>query len=97
MCELHSVHFHLDTSILSVTSRQSNEAFVLTLLGKKLDVSLLVNRKMKFRTRGGRDGALDAMRQLEIDGMGKLVLKKSKGSIKVCAPLNGTCTMLNIL
>ena len=86
MCELHSVHFHLDTGILSVTSQQSNEAFVLTLLGKKIDVSLLVNRKMKFRTRGKRDGALDAMRQLEIDGMGKLVLKKSKGSIKVCAP-----------
>ena len=47
-----------------------------------LDVSLLVNRK-KFRARGGHDGALDAMQRLEEDGMGKLVLKKSKGSVKV--------------
>ena len=37
----------------------------------------------KFRSRGGRDGALTAMRQLEADDLGKLVLKKSKGSIKV--------------
>ena len=57
----------------------SNEAFVLSLPGKILDVSLLVNRKKKFRARGGRDGALDAMQRLEEDGMGKLVLKKSKG------------------
>ena len=61
----------------------SNEAFVLSLPGKILDVSLLVNRKKKFRGRGGRDGALDAMQRLEEDGMGKLVLKKSKGSVKV--------------
>ena len=41
-------------------------------------MSLLVNRKKKVRSRGGRDGALTAMRQLEEDGLGKLVLKKSK-------------------
>lgn len=62
---------------------------------KKIDVSLLVNQN--FHTRGGRDGALDAMRPLETDGLDKLVLKKSKGSIRVCAPLKGTCTMLHIL
>ena len=61
----------------------SNEAFVLTLLGKSLDVSQLVNKKKKFRSRGGRDGAMQAMQELERDDSGKLVLKKSKGSIKV--------------
>lgn len=68
----------------NASSQQSNEAFVLALPGKTLNVSLLVNRKKKFRSRGGRDGALAAMRHLEEDGLGKLVLKKSKGSIKVC-------------
>jgi len=58
---------------------------VLTLPGQHLDVSLLVIKKKKFRTRGGREGALEAMKKLEQKGMGKLVLKKSKGSIKVCS------------
>ena len=62
---------------------QLNEAFVLLLLGKQLDVSFLVNQKKKFRSRGGRDGALKAMKNLEKSGIGKLVVKKSKGSIKV--------------
>ena len=43
-----------------------------------------VNKKKKFRARGGHDGALDAMRRLEEDGTGKLAVKKSKRSIKVC-------------
>ena len=43
----------------------------------------LVNKKKKFRSRGGRDGALSAMKQLEEDNLGKLVVKKCKGSIKV--------------
>ena len=77
------VHVGSTACVPNAITQQSNEAFVLTLPGKKLDVSWLVNRKKKFRSRGGRDGALDAMRQLELDGMGKLVLKKSKGSIKV--------------
>lgn len=59
------------------------EAFVLSLPGKSLDVPLLVNKK-KFRNRGGRDGALDAMRRLEEKGLGKLALKKSKGSVNYC-------------
>ena len=68
---------------MSGTSQQSNKAFVLsnTLPGRTLDVSLLVNRKKKFRSRGGRDGALGGMRQLEENGLGKLVLKKCKGSV----------------
>lgn len=63
---------------------QTNEAFVLTLPGRCLDVSSLINKKKKFRNRGGKDGALNAMRKLEECGMGRLVVKKSKGSIKVC-------------
>ena len=61
----------------------SNEAYVLLLPGKQLDVSQLVNKKKKFRTRIGRDGALSAMSNLETNGIGSLVLKASKGSVKV--------------
>ena len=78
--------YHYENGIASAEKplpQESNGAFVLTLPGKILDVSLFVNRKKKVRSRGGRDGALAAMRQLEEDGLGKLVLKKSKGSIKV--------------
>lgn len=62
---------------------QCNEAFVLTLPGGVLDVSFLVNKKKKFRSKGGRDGAIGTMQKLEKDGLGKLVMKKSKGTIKV--------------
>ena len=62
---------------------KTTEAFVLTLPGKCLDVSTLVNIKKKFRNRGGREGALYAMRQLAKDGMGELKEKKNKGSVKV--------------
>ena len=61
----------------------SNEGFVLCLPGQKLDVSLLINKKKKFRNRGGRDGAMAAMRKLDEDGLGKLIMRKSKGSIRV--------------
>ena len=67
----------------SPRTMQTNEAFVLTLPGRCLDVSSLVNKK-KFRHRGGKDGALNAMRKLEECGMGRLVMKTSKGSMKVC-------------
>ena len=64
----------------------SNETYVLTLSGKCLDVSHLVNKK-KFRSRGGRDGALNAMKHLEEDKLGKLAVKTEKGSIKVCSEM----------
>ena len=69
------------TSSASVTV--SNEAFVLTLSGKCLDVSTLVNKKKKFRFRGGKDGALKTMKELEESGLGTLLINKSKGSVKV--------------
>lgn len=65
-----------------------NEAFVLTLPGDVLDVSLLVNKQKKFRTRNGRDGALAAMKNLEKDGLGKLVVKSSKGTVTVSQYIN---------
>ena len=40
-------------------------------------------KKKKFRNRGGRDGAMAAMRKLDEDGLGKLIMRKSKGSIRV--------------
>ena len=49
-----------------------------------------MNKKKKFRNRGGRDGAISAMQALQDDGMGKLVLKKSKGSVKVYSLLIST-------
>ena len=63
--------------------QHSNEAFLLTLPGKVLDISWLVNKKKKFRSRGGREAAMDAAKQLEKDGMGKLIPKKNKGTVKV--------------
>ena len=65
------------------SSQKSTEAYILTLPGKCLDVSELVNKKKKFRNRGGREGALYAMQELAKDGMGELKEKKSKGSVKV--------------
>ena len=47
-----------------------------------------MNKKKKFRSKGGRDGAMAAMRQLEEEGLGELVLRKSKGSIKVRLYIN---------
>ena len=92
------IHMYIHTCIFTMTlfsgsvaktpsslsqNQSSNEAFVLSLPGKQLDVSSLVNKKKKFRSRGGRDGALSAMKSLEDNGLGKLVVKQCKGSIKV--------------
>jgi len=43
-----------------------------------------VSKKKTFHGRGGRDGSLDAKKQLEEDGMEELAAKKSKGLIMVC-------------
>lgn len=70
-----------------VDSAKSLKAFILTIPGDILDVSFLVNKKKKFRNRGGRDAAIESMKELECEGMGKLVLKDSKGPVKVLTPL----------
>ena len=58
----------------------SNEALCLTLPGNQLDLSALLKDK-KFRGRGNKEGALQAMRILEEDELGKLEEKQTKGSV----------------
>ncbi len=55
---------------------------LLTLPGKVLDLTKL-NKDKKFSLRGKIDGGLQAMRNLEQHGFGKLLVKTSKGSVKV--------------
>ena len=64
--------------------QESNEALLLNLPGKSLDVSFWVHQKRKFRNRGGIEAALQALKNLQEDGMGELQSKKMKGTVKVC-------------
>ena len=64
-------------------SRRSNEAVALLCIGKNIDVSSVVNTEKKFRRRGGIKGAIDAIKNLEAAGLGKLQLKSSHGEVKV--------------
>ena len=64
--------------------QESTEALILGLPGESLDVSYWVHKKRRFRHRGGIEGALQAMKNLQEIGMGKLEQKKGKGSMKVC-------------
>lgn len=64
--------------------QESTEALILGLPGESLDVSYWVHKKRKFRHRGGIEGALQAMKHLQENGMGKLEQKRGKGSVKVC-------------
>ena len=61
---------------------KSNEALCFTLPGSELNLSALLKDK-KFRGRGNKEGALQAMRILEEDERGKLEEKQTKGSVKV--------------
>ena len=71
-CKKYYVFGYELTGSVATTSgvTESNESFVLTLTGKCLDVSGLVNKKEKFRFRGGKE----AMKQLEESGLGKLII-----------------------
>ena len=68
--------------------QHSNEAFVLTLLGKHLDISWLVNKKKKFRRRCGQEAAMEAMKQLEKDGMELVPKTKAKEQSRFVNLLN---------
>ena len=57
--------------IADAKEKLTNEAFCLTLPGKVLNVSDLSAGK-KFRSRGWKTGALEAMRNLQADGFGEL-------------------------
>ena len=65
------------------TQQESTEALILGLPGDILDVSYWVNKKRRFRNRGGIEGALQAMKNLQKNKMGTLEQKKGKGSVKV--------------
>ena len=52
----------------------STAGYCLTLPGHQLDLGVLLQNK-KFRTRGNKDGALKAMRELESVGLGQLIKK----------------------
>ncbi len=67
--------------------QESVETLVLTLLGESLDVSFWAHKKRRFRNRGGIEGAFQAMKHLQEDGMGKLQPKRVKGTVKVCSSL----------
>lgn len=62
---------------------ENHEQFVLTMPGKIFDVSYIVNKKKWFRKRGGRDGAILTMQNLQKDGLGELKEKYNSGSHKV--------------
>lgn len=66
---------------------ESTEALILGLPGQSLDVSYWVHKKRRFRSRGGIEGALHAMKNLQENGMGRLEQKRGKGSVKVCSLL----------
>lgn len=75
-----------DDSVCETTKepqQESTEALILGLPGESLDVSYWVHKKRRFRHRGGIEGALKAMKNLQENGMGKLEQKKGKGSVKV--------------
>lgn len=56
---------------------KTTEGFCLTLPGVQLDVSVLLKEK-KFRGKGNKDGALQAMRNLQEEGLGQLKEKENK-------------------
>ena len=53
------------------SSGRTTEALCLMLPGKVLHLSALLTAK-KFRTHGNKEGAIQAMRSLEADGLGHL-------------------------
>jgi hypothetical protein len=75
-----------ESAVLSPTGGSVNgkttEAFCLTLQGQQLNLSALLKEK-KFRHRGHKEGALQAMRNLMDDDMGKLEESSAKGSVRV--------------
>ena len=58
------------------SSKILNAAYTLTLPGRILDLSNLLSNK-KYRNQGNKDGALAAMKKLEIDGLGKIKKKET--------------------
>ena len=79
---LTGVNAESKTARITQSGGRSNEGLCLTLPGSQLDLSVLLKEK-KFRGRGNKEGALQALRNLDDDGLGKLEEKQTKGSMKV--------------
>ena len=60
----------------------STAAYCLLLTGATLDLSALLSSK-KFRTKGGKEGALAAMRLLQSDGLGILTGQKAHRGVSM--------------
>ena len=60
----------------------STAAYCLLLTGATLDLSSLLSSK-KFRTKGGKEGALAAMRLLQSDGLGTLTGQKAHRGVSM--------------
>ena len=60
----------------------STAAYCLLLTGVTLDLSSLLSSK-KFRTKGGKEGALAAMRLLQSDGLGTLTGQKAHRGVSM--------------
>ena len=78
---LTGVNTESKTARITKSGGRSNENLRLTLPGSQLDFSVLF--KEKFRGRSNKEGALQALRNLDDNGLGKLEEKQTKGSIKV--------------
>ena len=67
-----------DTVCVNPSDRgnMSTAAYCLLLTGATLDLSSLLSSK-KFRNKGGKEGALAAMRLLQSDGLGVLTGQKA--------------------
>ena len=62
---------------------ESNAAFVLTLPGKVMDLTSLLNNK-KFRGRGNKKGAIRVFQLLQNDDLGNLETRRGRSHSKVC-------------
>ena len=60
----------------------STAVYCLLLTGATLDLSALLSSK-KFRTKGGKEGALGAMRLLQSDGLGTLNGQKAHRGVSM--------------
>ena len=73
------IYYPLGASIKStfkVVGGKTTEAFCLTLPGAHLDLSVLLKEK-KFRGKGNKEGALQAMRNLQENGLRQLKEKEN--------------------
>ena len=59
------------------SSNRSNAAYTLSQPGSTLSLSALLVAK-KYRDRGGKEAAIKAMRELERNGLGKLIEKPAR-------------------